>query len=118
MCVVQGGDNSVERVLTVAVLHLLAADGPYAAAVHDLLNASDVWAAYRDQRHDLFLPAGDSSKVLSDPCLPESNAISDTKVSDVRAANARNGSDSCLLQMRPSKSILQRIAAPVVRHGC
>ena len=60
---VQGGDNSVERVLTVAVLHLLAADGPYSAAVHDILDRSDVWAAYRDQRHDLFLPAGDSSKV-------------------------------------------------------
>ncbi|KAK9868448.1 hypothetical protein WJX84_004951 [Apatococcus fuscideae] len=57
-----GGDNSVERVLTVAVLHLLAADGPYAGAVQDLLDKSDVWAAYRDQRHDLFLPAGDSSK--------------------------------------------------------
>ena len=53
----------MERVLTVSVLHLLAADGPYAAGVADLLDQSEVWAAYRDQRHDLFLPAGDSSRV-------------------------------------------------------
>lgn len=55
----------MERVLTVSVLHLLAADGPYAAGVAVLLDQSEVWAAYRDQRHDLFLPAGDSSRVSS-----------------------------------------------------
>ncbi len=31
---------------------------PVCAQVSALLDASPVWAAYRDQRHDLFLPSG------------------------------------------------------------
>ncbi|KAK9809260.1 hypothetical protein WJX72_012293 [[Myrmecia] bisecta] len=58
----QGRDEAVERVLAVDLLHLLAAEGAYAMAVGDILNASDVWRAYRDQKHDLFLPSGGSSQ--------------------------------------------------------
>ena len=32
--------------------------GSYSAQVDGLLAASPVWAAYRDQRHDMFLPSG------------------------------------------------------------
>jgi hypothetical protein len=49
-------------VLAVAVLRALAAEGAHAAAVAAQLDASDVWAAYRGQRHDLFLPAGAGAK--------------------------------------------------------
>ena len=31
--------------------------------VNRLLDESEVWQAYRGQRHDLFLPAGASAKV-------------------------------------------------------
>lgn len=44
--------------VAVEVLHLLAAEGVHAAAVEELLNQSEVWRAYKDQQHDLFLPAG------------------------------------------------------------
>lgn len=54
----------MERVVAVEVLHLLAAEGLHAAAVQELLDASEVWRAYRDQKHDLFLPAGGSQQVL------------------------------------------------------
>ncbi|GAB4814092.1 hypothetical protein N2152v2_001138 [Parachlorella kessleri] len=51
-------DEAVQRVLFVDLLNLLAAGGAYAERMQALLDASDVWRAYRDQRHDLFLPAG------------------------------------------------------------
>ncbi|KAK9822709.1 hypothetical protein WJX81_005943 [Elliptochloris bilobata] len=54
--------EAAERVLAVAVLRALAAEGEHASAVNELLDASDVWAAYRGQRHDLFLPAGAGAK--------------------------------------------------------
>lgn len=60
---VQEGDEAVERVVAVEVLHLMAAAGPYAAAVSDRLDGSQVWQAYRHQKHDLFLPAGANRKV-------------------------------------------------------
>lgn len=55
----------MERVLAVDILHLLAAEGVYGAQVAEQLNASDVWHAYRDQKHDLFLPAGGTAQVTS-----------------------------------------------------
>jgi DnaJ family protein C protein 13 len=55
--------EAMERVLAVELLHLLAAEGVYGAQVANQLNASDVWAAYRDQKHDLFLPAGGTAQV-------------------------------------------------------
>jgi hypothetical protein len=57
----------VNRVLAVDVLNLLAADGAHSAAASEMLEASEVWSAYRSQRHDLFLPAGSSEQVCPTP---------------------------------------------------
>eukprot|EP00899_Mesostigma_viride_P016162 jgi/Mesvir1/24547/Mv21885-RA.1 len=46
----------VGRVLAVEVLKRLAAR-PHGGRVADILAASQVWGAYKDQRHDLFLPS-------------------------------------------------------------
>ncbi|CAD7701733.1 unnamed protein product, partial [Ostreobium quekettii] len=54
----QQRDLAVLRVLAVDVLNLLAEEGAYGARVAEILDASDVWLAYRDQKHDLFLPSG------------------------------------------------------------
>ncbi|GAX72903.1 hypothetical protein CEUSTIGMA_g358.t1 [Chlamydomonas eustigma] len=51
-------DRAVVRVVTVEVVTALSLEGPFAAQVAALLEASEVWQAYRHQRHDLFLPAG------------------------------------------------------------
>ena len=59
----QERDEAVERVVAVEVLHLLAAEGVHAQTVQELLAASDVWRAYKDQQHDLFLPAAGNSQV-------------------------------------------------------
>ncbi len=61
---IQERAESMERVLAVDLLHLLAAEGVYGAQVTEQLNASDVWHAYRDQKHDLFLPAGGTAQVI------------------------------------------------------
>jgi DnaJ family protein C protein 13 len=58
MSQVQEQELAVERTLAVDVLRLLAEDGSYSAQVGGLLAQSGVWAAYRDQRHDMFLPSG------------------------------------------------------------
>lgn len=63
MLLLQERAEAMERVLAVELLHLLAAEGVYGAQVANQLNASDVWAAYRDQKHDLFLPAGGTAQV-------------------------------------------------------
>jgi len=57
-------------VLAVAVLRALAGEGAHAAAVAAQLDASDVWAAYRGQRHDLFLPAGAGAKARATTRAP------------------------------------------------
>lgn len=57
----QASDEAVQRVLLVDVVNLLALDGIYADQVRHVLDSSEVWAAYKGQRHDLFLPAGGSS---------------------------------------------------------
>lgn len=53
----------MERVLAVDLLHLMAAEGAHGAGVARQLDSSKVWHAYRDQKHDLFLPAGATSQV-------------------------------------------------------
>ncbi len=64
----------MERVLAVEVLHLLRAPGAYSVSVSDTLGASEVWQAYKHQKHDLFLPsAGDRSV---SPCLPHKQTSS------------------------------------------
>ena len=63
----QDGEGAVLRALAVDVLRALAAGAGegggvgYSAKVAALLEASPVWAAYRDQRHDMFLPSGASA---------------------------------------------------------
>ena len=54
----EASDEAVQRVLFVDVLNLLALEGTYAAQVRHILDNSEIWAAYRGQQHDLFLPAG------------------------------------------------------------
>jgi DnaJ family protein C protein 13 len=49
---------AVLRALAVQVLHALLLEGAHGELVAHLLDGSEVWAAYRDQRHDLFLPSG------------------------------------------------------------
>lgn len=50
-------EASIGRVLAIEVLHAFATEGAYCTKVRSILNASDVWNAYKDQRHDLFLPS-------------------------------------------------------------
>lgn len=54
----QEQEQAVERALAVDVLRLLAEEGSYSGQVSAVLARSPVWAAYRDQRHDMFLPSG------------------------------------------------------------
>ncbi|PKA53250.1 DnaJ like subfamily C GRV2 [Apostasia shenzhenica] len=54
-------EASIGRVLAVEVLHAFSTDGAHCIKVHEILNASDVWSAYKDQRHDLFLPSNAQS---------------------------------------------------------
>ncbi|XP_076911276.1 dnaJ homolog subfamily C GRV2-like [Bidens hawaiensis] len=50
-------EASIGRVLSVEVLHAFAMEGAHCTKVRDILDSSDVWAAYKDQKHDLFLPS-------------------------------------------------------------
>ncbi|KAF2286872.1 hypothetical protein GH714_034375 [Hevea brasiliensis] len=50
-------EASIGRVLAIEVLHAFATEGAHCNKVHEILNASDVWGAYKDQKHDLFLPS-------------------------------------------------------------
>lgn len=58
----QDQEQAVERALAVDVLRLLAEEGSYSGQVSALLARSAVWAAYRDQRHDMFLPSGTTAE--------------------------------------------------------
>eukprot|EP00879_Flechtneria_rotunda_P008708 GHRR01009122.1.p1 GENE.GHRR01009122.1~~GHRR01009122.1.p1 ORF type:complete len:191 (+),score=72.01 GHRR01009122.1:177-749(+) len=51
-------EQAVQRALAVDVLRLLAEEGLYSSQVQSLLGQSPVWSAYKDQRHDMFLPSG------------------------------------------------------------
>ncbi|XP_043725618.1 dnaJ homolog subfamily C GRV2-like [Telopea speciosissima] len=54
-------EASVGRVLAIEVLHAFATEGAYCTKVSEILNSSDVWGAFKDQRHDLFLPSNAQS---------------------------------------------------------
>ncbi|KAK8707084.1 hypothetical protein V6N13_058150 [Hibiscus sabdariffa] len=54
-------EASIGRVLAIEVLHAFAAEGAHCIKVREILNASDVWSAYKDQKHDLFLPSNAQS---------------------------------------------------------
>ncbi|KAK8945096.1 hypothetical protein KSP39_PZI008112 [Platanthera zijinensis] len=65
-------EASIGRVLAVEVLHAFATDGAHCVKVREILNASDVWSAYKDQRHDLFLPSNAQSAAAGVAGLIES----------------------------------------------
>ncbi|KAK1282702.1 hypothetical protein QJS10_CPB22g00984 [Acorus calamus] len=67
-------EASIGRVLAVEVLHAFAADGAHCMKVRDILNASDVWGAYKDQKHDLFLPSNAQSAAAGVAGLIESSS--------------------------------------------
>ncbi|XP_071716803.1 dnaJ homolog subfamily C GRV2 isoform X2 [Rutidosis leptorrhynchoides] len=50
-------EASIGRVLAIEVLHAFATEGAHCTKVRDILDSSEVWAAYKDQKHDLFLPS-------------------------------------------------------------
>jgi DnaJ family protein C protein 13 len=50
-------EASIGRVLAIEVLHAFATEGAHCTKVRDILDSSDVWSAYKDQKHDLFLPS-------------------------------------------------------------
>ncbi|OVA01623.1 DnaJ domain [Macleaya cordata] len=54
-------EASVGRVLAIEVLHAFATEGAHCTKVREILNSSDVWSAYKDQKHDLFLPSNAQS---------------------------------------------------------
>ncbi|XP_058111724.1 dnaJ homolog subfamily C GRV2 isoform X2 [Magnolia sinica] len=54
-------EASVGRVLAIEVLHAFATEGAHCTKVREVLDASDVWSAYKDQKHDLFLPSNAQS---------------------------------------------------------
>lgn len=54
-------EASIGRVLAIEVLHAFATEGAHCNKVREILNASDVWSAYKDQKHDLFLPSSAQS---------------------------------------------------------
>eukprot|EP01018_Ginkgo_biloba_P003241 Gb_33273 [translate_table: standard] len=67
-------EASVGRVLAVEVLHAFATEGAHCAKVRNILNASDVWGAYKDQKHDLFLPSNAQSAAAGVAGLIESSS--------------------------------------------
>ncbi|XP_078182422.1 DNAJ heat shock N-terminal domain-containing protein [Carex rostrata] len=50
-------EASIGRVLAVEVLHAFATEGAHCVKIREILNSSSVWSAYKDQKHDLFLPS-------------------------------------------------------------
>ncbi|OAY65084.1 DnaJ subfamily C GRV2 [Ananas comosus] len=67
-------EASIGRVLAVEVLHAFATDGAHCAKVREILNASNVWSAYKDQKHDLFLPSNAQSSAAGVAGLIESSS--------------------------------------------
>ncbi|KAF6175251.1 hypothetical protein GIB67_030469 [Kingdonia uniflora] len=67
-------EASVGRVLAIEVLHAFATEGAHCTKVRDILNTSDVWSAYKDQKHDLFLPSNAQSAAAGVAGLIESSS--------------------------------------------
>ncbi|GJM91558.1 hypothetical protein PR202_ga07940 [Eleusine coracana subsp. coracana] len=83
-------EASIGRVLAVEVLHAFATEGSHCAKVREVLNSSDVsnspvnynalnitvmvWSAYKDQKHDLFLPSSAQSSAAGVAGLIESSS--------------------------------------------
>jgi len=58
-------DEGTQRVLVVDIIHLLRKDGAYAEVIREMVDENEIWKAYSQQKHDLFLPsnANDSTGV-------------------------------------------------------
>ena len=58
-------DEGTLRVLVVDIIHLLRREGTYAEVIKDMVDENEIWKAYSQQKHDLFLPsnASDSTGV-------------------------------------------------------
>ncbi|XP_039785026.1 dnaJ homolog subfamily C GRV2-like isoform X2 [Panicum virgatum] len=67
-------EASIGRVLAVEVLHAFATEGAHCARVREVLNSSDVWGAYKDQKHDLFLPSNAQSSAAGVAGLIENSS--------------------------------------------
>ncbi|KAL5729405.1 DnaJ subfamily C grv2 [Ranunculus cassubicifolius] len=67
-------EASVGRVLAIEVLHAFATEGAHCTKVRDILGASEVWSAYKDQKHDLFLPSNAQSAAAGVAGLIESSS--------------------------------------------
>lgn len=67
-------EASIGRVLAVEVLHAFATEGAHCSSVREILDATDVWNAYKDQRHDLFLPSNAQSAAAGVAGLIESDS--------------------------------------------
>ncbi|KAK6156515.1 hypothetical protein DH2020_010763 [Rehmannia glutinosa] len=67
-------EASIGRVLAIEVLHAFATEGAYCTKVRDILSASNVWNAYKDQRHDLFLPSNAQTSAAGVAGLIESSS--------------------------------------------
>ncbi|CAM0956063.1 unnamed protein product [Alopecurus aequalis] len=67
-------EASIGRVLAVEVLHAFATEGAHCSKVREILNSSDVWSAYKDQKHDLFLPSNAQTSAAGVAGLIESSS--------------------------------------------
>ncbi|KAI5416395.1 DnaJ sub C grv2, variant 3 [Lathyrus oleraceus] len=69
-------EASIGRVLAIEVLHAFATEGAHCTRVREILNNSDVWSAYKDQKHDLFLPSNAQSAAAGIAGLIENSSSS------------------------------------------
>ncbi|KAJ1392349.1 hypothetical protein SESBI_35894 [Sesbania bispinosa] len=69
-------EASIGRVLAIEVLHAFATEGAHCTKVREILNNSDVWSAYKDQKHDLFLPSNAQSAAAGIAGLIENSSSS------------------------------------------
>ncbi|XP_059649663.1 dnaJ homolog subfamily C GRV2-like isoform X1 [Cornus florida] len=67
-------EASIGRVLAIEVLHAFATEGAHCSKVREILSSSDVWSAYKDQKHDLFLPSNAQSAAAGVAGLIESSS--------------------------------------------
>ncbi|KAE8735362.1 DnaJ-like protein subfamily C GRV2 [Hibiscus syriacus] len=77
-------EASIGRVLAIEVLHAFAAEGAHCIKVREILNSSDVWSAYKDQKHDLFLPSNAQSAAAGVAGLIENSSSSSYTRSQLR----------------------------------
>ncbi|KAL6984843.1 DnaJ subfamily C grv2 [Sarracenia purpurea var. burkii] len=67
-------EASIGRVLAIEVLHAFATEGAHCTKVREILNASVIWSAYKDQKHDLFLPSNAQTSAAGVAGLIESSS--------------------------------------------